>query len=170
MALLEETGIGRLRAVGGERNKLRSPKGWSRFGELSCSAGVNAANMRKIITIALASVLVLGAIAQVPTGVQGQKGKHAQGHHMMGKVMKQLNLSPAQMNAIKAIHQQAKAKIQALRSANGTKGANMAQIKEIRKSAKEQMLTVLTPAQRSKLQSMRAAMKARHKGIGKIQP
>jgi Spy/CpxP family protein refolding chaperone len=128
--------------------------------------------MKKIATIALAAVLAVGvttAIAQVSTGgLQQKPGQHKHhGHFLMHRMAQQLGLSDAQKSEMKAIREKTKASLKTLHSSTVSKDAKKAEFKQIRQNAREQMLAVLTPAQRQKLQAMRAKFRANHPGIGK---
>jgi Spy/CpxP family protein refolding chaperone len=126
--------------------------------------------MKKLITLALASLLIAGSIAQVPVSGTQIKPKAHGHHHAMKGAMKALNLSPAQKSEMKAIHQKAKAQLMALKASKMQPAAKKAEIKAIKKATREQMMAILTPAQREKLLAMRASMKAHRGKVGKIQP
>jgi Spy/CpxP family protein refolding chaperone len=124
--------------------------------------------MRKLTIITAIAILTIGAaFAQVkPDQGIGQKGvkqgQHQRGKHhgMHGKFGKLLNLTEAQKTKLKAIHQETRKQLKALRASDGPVEAKKAQAKQIRENGRAYMRSVLTPEQIQKLDQL----KANHKG------
>ena len=104
------------------------------------------------------------SLAQVPA--QNLPGQ-ARAHHgqMMRHMMEKLNLSKGQMDQIKGIREQSKARMKSIRASSTNLDQKQIEAKEVRAHSREKILSVLTPAQRSKFMAMRAEMKAKHGGI-----
>lgn len=140
-------------------------------------------NLKRNLAIAVLSVAV-GGVA-IPAIVSAQSSK-AQGttvaQKYKGGAFKQLNLSDAQKQQLKTIHESSKQQVEgvltddqraklatAIQSGNkkgAWKSLNLTseqkqKIRDIHKSDKEQSLAVLTPEQRTQLQQLRAAHQAK---------
>jgi Spy/CpxP family protein refolding chaperone len=141
-------------------------------------------NLKRNLTIAILSVAV-GGVA-IPAIVSAQSAT-AQGNATVaqkykGGAFKQINLSDAQKQQLKTIHESSKqqvegvltsdqrAKLAAAIQSGNKKGAMKSlnltadqkqKIRDINKSVKEQSLAVLTSEQRTQLQQLRAAHQAK---------
>ncbi len=85
-----------------------------------------------------------------PSGAQA-------GHHggKMGKIIKELNLTDDQKAQIKTILQNARPQVQGVRQDTTlTPDQKKAKLKEINKSTRQQILALLTPEQKAKLQEL----------------
>ncbi len=137
-------------------------------------------NLKRNLAIAILSVAV-GGVA-IPAIVSAQsstvQGTTTVAQKHEGGAFKQLNLTDAQKQQLKTIHENAKQQVEgvltddqrakladaiqsgnkkgAMRSLNLTADQKQ-KIRDINKSVKEQSLAVLTPEQRNQLQQMRAA-------------
>lgn len=115
---------------------------------------------RKSIVIAAAVMLVAASVlgqAILAASTTGGSANCAQRAHQRGAwFAQQLNLTDAQKVQIKTIMQDAKSKAQALRN-DSTIPADQkkAQFMEIRKSAHQQIMQVLTPDQQKKMAQLR---------------
>lgn len=94
---------------------------------------------------------------------------------MQKRFMSQLNLSPAQKAQLKALRMRMKEQAQKVRASNASPDQKKARMKELHMHARDQMMSVLNPGQRAKLQAMRAQFRKNHpgfhkNGVGKIQP
>jgi Spy/CpxP family protein refolding chaperone len=117
--------------------------------------------MKKIITSALVLALTIGA-AQAQTTPTQDKGKHAKKEYKM-HAMKQLNLTPDQKTRMKALHQEQKKEMEALKN---DKTATREQIQQLHKKYEEQMQAILTPDQRQQLEKMKEERMAKGKQGG----
>jgi len=116
--------------------------------------------MKKLLPAALAAVtLGLTAAVAVPTlakpapGAARMGGQHGQG---MKKLADYLGLTDAQKAQLKPILQGARQQAKAIKENTSlTPTAKQAKMKDLRKSTNQQMMGVLTPAQREKLKDLR---------------
>ena len=116
--------------------------------------------MKKLLPAALAAVtLGLTAAVAVPTlakpapGAARTGSQHGQG---MKKLADYLGLTDAQKAQMKPILQGARQQAKAIKESTSlTPAAKQAKMKDLRKSTNQQMMGVLTPAQREKLKDLR---------------
>jgi Spy/CpxP family protein refolding chaperone len=114
--------------------------------------------MKKIITSALVLALTIGA-AQAQTTSTQDKGKHAKKEYKM-HAMKELNLTQDQKAKIKALHEQEKKEMEALKN---DKTATKEQRQQLHKKYEEQMQAILTPEQKQQLEKMKEERMAQGK-------
>lgn len=141
-------------------------------------------NPRFLILAAAALSLAVGAWAQTQqkAGPQtapktkierkaGQKGHHfrKRGHFFMGRIAQKLQLTDAQKTQIKAVKAEARKNAKALFENKGmAKEAKKEQLKQLRKHTHDQVMNILTPAQRTQLEEMRANFKKKMEERRKI--
>jgi len=106
------------------------------------------------------------AFAQAP--VQGPIGAAKEHRHqMMKQIMNELNLSKGQRDEIKGIHERAHARMKAIKASNVSIDAKKAEAKNVHLRSKEEVMKVLTPAQREKLKAIQKSMHLRS-GVGHV--
>lgn len=116
--------------------------------------------MQKIITATLLGLIVGSTLAFAPPSLAGAKhagtgaGKHA--GKRMAKMADELGLTDAQKAQIKPILMNAALKVRTVRQNTSlSPEARKAQLKDIRKSTKQQIAAILTPAQKQRLAATR---------------
>ena len=100
---------------------------------------------------------------------EAQHMHHARGRKMarmhgmqMGYMARDLNLTDAQKQQMKTFHEQQRTKAEAIRNNESlTKEQKREQFKALRQSGHEQMLSVLTPEQKTKMEQHKADRKAK---------
>lgn len=128
------------------------------------------ATMNKIITLAIAAVFAMTAVsASAQVAGPGQKADKALKMHRKGmhRMMQSLNLSKGQKDQLKGIREQRRAQMLALRSSNQPAAAKKERAKAIARESRAKVMSVLTPAQKAKLEAMKARFRANHPGARK---
>ena len=133
---------------------------------------MKTSNLKKLITrIALICGLAAGSTFVLPSAVsaqeapqarEGQRARQGRGHHRRGHgghLFRQLNLSDNQKAQLQAIRQSAHEQKRELRAA-GRSEATRAQMRTLRTETRQLMMDVLTPAQKTQLEQLRAAKSA----------
>jgi Spy/CpxP family protein refolding chaperone len=110
--------------------------------------------MKKIITSALVLALTIGAAHAQTTSPEKEKA-HKKEHKMHKK--DGLNLTEDQKAKMKSLHEEQKKEMQALKE---NKSATKEQRKELHKKYREQMQSILTPAQKEQMAKMKEERKA----------
>ncbi len=121
--------------------------------------------MSKVLTfgIAAAVLMCVGATAVAQDGGTGagtatQSGRQAKADGKQPAaiqgVLKQLNLTPDQKAKIKAIAKKTRESVAALRKEKLDKTERKAKVLDIRKEQQEDILAVLTPEQKTKLEQI----------------
>lgn len=121
--------------------------------------------MKKLIALAGIAVLTLSlsgaAIAQKANGQTQKAGHHhAQRHGALRGILKQklaekLDLTSAQKEKIHVLNEQFKAQLKGLKDSKLEKEAKKKQAKSMIKQHRENILGVLTPAQKAKLPELK---------------
>lgn len=111
----------------------------------------------KGIVVVFAAVAIIGT-AHAQDQAAGKAGRRGQRENMrgMGRMMKDLNLTAEQQAKIKTIQDAQKAKVQPIReNASLTPEQKKEQMRPIVKDTMKQILEILTPEQKAKLQELR---------------
>ncbi len=133
--------------------------------------------MKRLISIAVLSLAVVGlsvaSFAQQTGGVKQDKKQGAVGHrgHAKMKLAKKhmaekLNLTAEQKQRVQILHDQTKARLQALKNSPGDRTSKAAKFKEIREASRTEFQSILTSDQKAKLQEMKKNLNDR---LGKRQ-
>jgi Spy/CpxP family protein refolding chaperone len=117
--------------------------------------------MKKIVMGFLALSLAFASVHAQSTENKSEKKHH---HHGQGKIFKKLDLTQDQKTSMKQIREEFHKKMSDLKKQDGL---SKEQLKESRKELKmqqrEKMESILTAEQKSKLASIKAEWKAKHK-------
>ena len=125
--------------------------------------------MQKPNFLVLAALsLALTAPLLTPAFAQFAHTAHAHGQRSgkrLKKLAAELNLTDAQKAQLKPILQSSRQQAEAIKNnATLSEAARKSQLKDLRKSNRSQMLTILTPAQRTQLKAMRQAKRQAKNG------
>jgi Spy/CpxP family protein refolding chaperone len=111
--------------------------------------------MKRILTGALALVLFAGA-AQAQTKKDSAGFHHRQGREMMAQ---QLNLTADQQAKLKTVHDAQRKEMEALKTKSLTADQSKEQRKALHKKYRDQVQSVLTPAQKDQMKKLQAQRK-----------
>lgn len=117
--------------------------------------------MKKILLASLAALSLAVSVAVSPASAQfAPRAAHAQGGGKLRKIANELGLSDAQKAQLRPLYQSAHQQAQAIKADTTlTTDARKAKLKELARATRQQMLAILTPAQREKLKDIRQAHK-----------
>ncbi|MDX1931296.1 MAG: hypothetical protein SFU56_01700 [Capsulimonadales bacterium] len=111
----------------------------------------------KALAAALISLIAVGTAQAQDQDANRKPGRAGQRQNGMARLMKQLDLTTEQKEKIKKIQDATKAKVQPIRDNKSlTEEQKKDQLKAISKDSMKQILEVLTPEQKAKLQELRS--------------
>ena len=110
--------------------------------------------MKGIFALVLCTALMMPIAIHAGDGHRGNKGKHAQKAH---KFSKELNLTDAQREQMKAINQETKTQRKAIKEM--PEADRKAAMQKLRADRKAKTSAILRPEQRQKLDELKAAHK-----------
>jgi len=129
---------------------------------------------QSVVTAGLLALCGLPAAVRAqdaPQGTMQAQDQAAPGRQGQDEELAKLNLSDDQKTQVKKIHEDMKAKMDALRSDSSlTADEQRARAQEIRKSSHERVKQILTPDQRKQMKSDEMARKAARQQGGQAPP
>jgi len=117
-----------------------------------------------LCTLALSTMPMVAQDNAAPPPPQGQMGNgHGHGEeHQLERMTKQLNLSPDQVTQVKAIDDNTRQQMMALRNDSSVAGPDRrAKMMAIHQASQDKVRAVLNDDQKTKYDAMQAEMKAR---------
>lgn len=121
-----------------------------------------------MIAICCGTLCAIPVVAQdtapATAAPQGGSETHGKRGDMTAMLTKRLNLTPDQQTQVKAINDDSRSQMMALRNDTSTPQADKrAKMMDIRKSSDDKIRAILTPDQQTKFDAMQAKMKDRMK-------